>query len=257
MEPFRRLEINGGRVEEKSTVHLQLPPIVTGYADAQIDDYGAVVRRRHYPHQPGTTLSLRARFSHTAEQLIGTAGFGFWNAPFGDPTVPWPTLPQATWFFFGSPPNDLPLAPNGAGRPLEGRGWFASTLDATRPRALAMAPFTPIVLLLNNLPAIRRLLWPRVQRNLQISFAPLTVNMTQWHSYQLDWQPDGCTFFVDDVRILQTPHSPRGPLGFVCWIDNQYMVATANGRFRFGTLPTATEQWLEIDQLSIQSSNTA
>jgi hypothetical protein len=216
-----------------------------GYTDAQIDDYSGR-SRRHYPWQPGVELSLQARFSHSVNDLVGTAGFGFWNAPFGDPTVPWPTLPQAVWFFYASPPNDLPLASTGPGR-----GWFAATLDATTSRALAMAPFAPIVLLLNQITAVRRQLWPRVQQRLGISFAPIELDMTAWHDYRLLWRAEGSAFFVDGRLLLQTPHSPCGPLGFVCWLDNQYMVATANGRFRWGTLPVNTNQWLEVQNLVV------
>jgi hypothetical protein len=59
---------------------------------------------------------------------------------------------------------------------------------------------------------------------------------------------------VDGDLLLQTPHSPRGPLGFVCWLDNQYMVATPRGRFAAGVLSTAGEQWLEVAELDIKQS---
>ena len=104
------------------------------------------IGRGQYPWSPGTRLRLRARFSHPPDQLIGTAGFGFWNAPFGDPTVRRPALPQACWFFFASAPTDLPLAPAGPGR-----GWFAATMDATGGSALALIPLAPALLLLNQI----------------------------------------------------------------------------------------------------------
>jgi hypothetical protein len=247
---FRILEMNGGQVlgerpYSPNPFTLHLPICQTGYADAQIDD--CLGRRKAYPWRPGTQLSLRARFSHEADQLVGTAGFGFWNAPFGDPSKPVPALPQATWFFFGSPPNDLPLAHNGPGQ-----GWFASTLDATTWRAIGLAPLAPVVLLLNQFARLRHKIWPWVQRQLQISFQPLQETMTDWHEYQLIWRESGCAFWVDGRLIHQTPFSPCGPLGFVCWIDNQYMVATSNGRFRWGTLPVTTPQFLEVDNLQIE-----
>lgn len=251
MNNFRVLEMNGGQVlgERPFTQHpfkLYLPPTQTGYADAQIDDYGGL-RRAAYPWQPGTRLSLRARFSQEADELVGTAGFGFWNAPFGDPTVPWPALPQAVWFFFGSPPNNLPLANS-----EPGRGWFASTLDATTWQAVRLLPLALPALLLNQFTGLRRKIWPWVQKQLQISFQPITESMTVWHDYQLDWRKSGCDFWLDGRLLHQTPFSPRGSLGFVCWMDNQFMVATANGRFRWGTLPIAVPQWLELSDLTIQ-----
>lgn len=249
---FRRLEINGGVVDEsdRQATTLWLPPTFRGYADAQLDDYaphGRIPRQKApFRWQPGLVLRLAARFSHPAGQLQGTAGFGFWNAPFGDPTVSRPALPQATWFFFASPPSDLPLADDGPGQ-----GWFAATLDAGGATAVPLIPLAPVILLFNQSPALRRRLWPAVRRRLAISFAPIAAPLTAWHTYELAWLPTGCRFLVDGATLLETPHSPRGPLGFVCWLDNQYMVATNHGRFRWGVLATSATQWLEIRDLTI------
>jgi hypothetical protein len=242
----RYLELNGGLVETGPPLRLVLPPVAGGYADAQIDDYGlpAVQRRRDYPWRPGVRLRVQARFSHEAGTLQGTAGFGFWNAPFGDPTVRWPALPQAVWFFYASAPSDLPLPLRGPGR-----GWFAATIDAARPAALALAPTSPLVLLLHQLPPLRRRLWPFIRRCLGISFWPLSVSMTGWHTYELHWQKAGSIFLVDGQTVYQTPHAPRGPLGFVTWLDNQYMVLTVNGRMRWGTVAITETQWLELANL--------
>ncbi|MBK8430618.1 MAG: hypothetical protein IPL28_04725 [Chloroflexi bacterium] len=239
---MHHLEINGGRVltQRPAVYKLILPPQTVGYGDAQLDDYHGRLRRR-YPWRQGTHLHLRARFSHGDGTLIGTAGFGFWNAPFGDPATRWPALPQAVWFFYASSPSDLPLAPTGAGR-----GWFAGTVDATRGRALALAPFAPLVVLGNRWPRFRQQVWPWVQTQLSISYQPIPHDMTEWHSYELIWLATGCRFVVDGQLLLETPHTPRGPLGFVCWVDNQYMVVTAEGRLRWGVSATTAVQWLEI-----------
>ena len=199
------------------------------------------------PGGPAQPYPFWARFSHGAECLTGTAGFGFWNAPFGDPTLRLPALPQATWFFYASAPTDLPFNPLGPGR-----GWFAATLDATTPTAVFMAPLTPFVLILNQIPALRRRIWPPIRHRLGISYAPINIDMTQWHHYELNWLIEGCVFSVNNQPILTTPNSPLGPLGFVCWLDNQYLVATTNGRLRWGTLATKQSQWLEVSDLTIQ-----
>jgi hypothetical protein len=247
MNNFRKLEINGGRVENTAPgqYNLILPPVSKGYADAQIDDYGRQ-KRADYPWRPGTSVTLRARFSHGEGQLVGTAGFGFWNAPFGDPTVPWPALPQAAWFFYGSAPTDLPLAHHGPGQ-----GWFASTINARSLKALMLLPAAPFVLLLNQFRPLRQRVWPAVRQRLGITFRPLQTAMIEWHTYRLDWEEQGCTFFVDDHLIAQTPASPAGPLGLVCWLDNQYMILTKRGRLGWGTKAITAEQALHVADLEI------
>lgn len=250
--PFRIVAINGGEVQRPLTEgvaewRLSLPPVTAGYADAQIDDYGGR-RRRDYPWRRGTRLRVEARFTPDEAEQVGTAGFGFWNAPFGPGTGPLPALPQAVWFFYGSPRNNLPLAPAGEA----GNGWFAATIDAGAPRALAISPLAPLVLLLNQLPPLRRLIWPSVRSALRISFERLPHRMDDWRVYELDWLPQGCFFRVDGQPILQTPHSPRGPLGFVAWIDNQYMAATPTGRFRWGTVPSSQSRSLTLRGLRLE-----
>ncbi|MBE2224096.1 MAG: hypothetical protein IAF02_21330 [Anaerolineae bacterium] len=252
MDTFRVLTVNGGVVTEDVDFHFWLPPGGSGYADAQIDDYGDSGGRRGFVWRPGVSMRLKARFSHEPGELLGTAGFGFWNAPFADPSMKWPTLPQAVWFFYASPPSDLPL-------PLEGvgQGWFMGTIDAGTKKAVSTIPFAPIFLLLNRSRSFRLRYWPMVRSRLGISFKPVPVTMTEWHHYRLDWRSDGCLFYVDEELVYQTAFSPRGPLGFVCWLDNQYMVLTRNGRFRWGTMPLAEAQWLEVADLQIASIATS
>jgi hypothetical protein len=244
---LRRLEQNSGRVGPGSPWRLELNPTNLGYSNAQIDDY-VYRKRRKYNWYAGTRLKLSARFSHPCGDLIGTAGFGFWNAPFGDMTMTWPALPKATWFFYASRPTNLPLPLDGPGR-----GWFASTLDASSLTAVGLAPLTPAILLLNNVRLIRKKLWPMIRRKLKISYAQIVVDMEEWHTYELTWLPTGCQFLIDGKTIMKTHFSPNGPLGFVAWIDNQYMIATPNGRFGWGTCPLAKNQRLMIADLEVTS----
>lgn len=251
MSELREAEVNGGVVARIGAAAWQLRLIAggEGYTDAQLDDYSGRPRAA-YLWRPGTVLSLAARFSHPAADLRGTAGFGFWNAPFGPGSGRLPALPRATWFFYASAPGDLPLAPVGQ----RGCGWFAATVDTTTARALAWAPLAPAVLLLNQIPAVRRRLWPLVRHSLGISFQRLETDLTTWHTYTLSWQGHGCFFQVDGEPVLQTPSRPGGPLGFVCWIDNQYLRATPTGRFGWGTLPIRSSQWMEVKNLSLASA---
>lgn len=240
------LEVGTGRVTRGAHgVRLEIGA-QTGarYANAQVDDYhqgGAAFRWR-----PPLRLEVEARFSHGADELRGTAGFGFWNDPFGMTGKARLDLPRAIWFFFAGPPSDLALA---AGVP--GHGWKAATLDAQRWEALALLPSAQLVVPLLRLSKVYRWLWPRVQRRLRIGEAAIPVDLRAWHRYQIMWGGAQCQFRVDDLPVLSLPFAPGGPMGLVAWIDNQTMVVTPQGRFRQGVIPVQEAQWLDIRDLRI------
>ena len=79
----------------------------------------------------------------------------------------------------------------------------------------------------------------RIQRALGVSEALIPVDIREWHHYSLSWSELDTQFWVDDQLVLEAPYGPRGPLGFVAWIDNQYAVATPRGRFGWGLLTGA------------------
>lgn len=216
------------------------------YTNAQIDDYQGLPRGR-FPWRPPLRLKVRARFSHPEGELQGTAGFGFWNDPFLMTERRVPTLPRAIWFFYGSPPSDMKLDLH-----EPGHGWKVATMDALRPSAILVASFALPAALLMNVPRLYRVLWPPIQRTLRIQERRLDVSMTDWHTYVLTWGEEQSTFAVDGDIVLGDAPSPRGPLGFVMWLDNQYMVVKPWGRFRWGLLEASGRQWLEVDQLSLE-----
>ena len=82
---------------------------------------------------------------------------------------------------------------------------------------------------------------------------PLRVAPSAWHTYRIEWQPRRVAFWVDDALVLETPLSPRGPLGLVLWIDNQYAIVTPRGVVRGGLLDASGEQWLDIADLHVTS----
>jgi hypothetical protein len=222
------------------------------YADAQIDDYQGLPRRG-FLWQPPLRLTVRARFCHPASDLLqGTAGFGFWNDPFLMTGARVPALPRAIWFFYASPPSNIKLDLS-----TPGWGWKAAAIDTQRPFSLLLAPLAPGAMLLMNLRPLYRVLWPPIQRAMKVSEVELAPEaglrhyMEQWHTYTLDWGEERACFSVDGEGILQAP-SPRGPLGLVVWLDNQYLVATPWGRLRWGLLDIPDRQYMEMDTLSVE-----
>jgi hypothetical protein len=221
------------------------PTTTTQYTNAQLDDYQGR-RRQDFRWRPPLTLTVRARFSHRVGELRGTAGFGFWNDPFAMTGGRWFTLPRAVWFFYASPPSNIKLALQ-----TPGCGWKAATIDVWRWPFLLLAPTTPVAMLLMRWPFLYRLLWPVAQRAISVSEALLDVDMTTWHTYQLEWGTDNARFFVDEALLLTCATPPGGPLGLVLWLDNQGMVVTPWALPRHFLLAADQEQWLELEWVKL------
>ncbi len=215
------------------------------YGDAQIYDY-AGRSRRDLPCRPPLRMTVRAWASHSADQLRGTAGFGFWNQPVM-PGQGIPRLPRAVWFFFASPPSNMAFAQG-----IPGQGWKAATIDASRLPFLLLAPGAPLGFLLMRVPALYRVLWPVGQWAIGAAEAMVDVDLREAHTYRLDWLADGAHFYVDERLVFDTPCTPRGPLGFVAWLDNQYAVVTPQGHLGMGLVPVPERQWLTLDSLVIE-----
>ena len=62
------------------------------------------------------------------------------------------------------------------------------------------------------------------------------MDVTQWHDYSIRWQAGAVIFLVDGAENLRTPLAPRGPLGLVLWMDNQYAAWRPDGSLGYGTL---------------------
>jgi hypothetical protein len=133
-----------------------------------------------------------------------------------------------------------------------GYGWKVATLDTQRPDALRLAPFGPLAALAMNVPALYRLLWPRIQRAVGVKEAALHSDMTGWHIYTIDWGTTHTTFRVDGNIVLADAPSPGGPLCFVAWVDNQYAIIKPWGRFGWGLRNIPGREWLELDWLAIE-----
>jgi hypothetical protein len=103
-----------------------------------------------------------------------------------------------------------------------------------------------------NIRQIYRTFWPAAQRALSISEAEVPAEMTGWHTYTVEWGVKHALFQVDGKVLLDCQTPPRGPLGLVIWLDNQYLVATPWGRLRYGLLATPGEQWLEVEWVELR-----
>jgi hypothetical protein len=262
---LRRLEIGGGRVlvppreisgspELFARAELRLPA-AKGYADAQLDDTQNLPRA-FLRWRPPLRFSVRARTSRPDPP--GTFGFGFWNDPFslslgmGGAARKLPAAPQCAWFFYGSPPHDLPLAEG-----VPGSGWKAQTLVFRRWPSLILAPIAAGGSLLAALPPTRRWAFRQARRFYRAAEKLLAVDPSEWHAYAVEWSAAAVRFVVDGAEVLRTEISPAAPLGLVLWIDNQYATASPGKGFGFGVLPLDRGQSLELEDARIEAPRPA
>jgi hypothetical protein len=249
------LEMGGGRViyaPAGGQARLEVPPTTPRrYANAQLDNYhiaSAVGRRPRlrFASAPPLRLRLRARASHAAP--VGTLGCGFWNEPFSVASTIAAT-PNVVWFFYAAPPSDMALVPG-----VPGWGWKAATLNTGRLPGLLVAPAALAAIALTRLPGLGRPVMGLARRFVKAREALLDdVALDTWHTYELAWKKDEAVFRVDGRERLRSPAPPGGPMGFVTWIDNQYAIASLDGRFGFGTTPVAEAQWLELEALELET----
>ncbi len=240
-------------MKARSTPNASVDPIQNGwrlsvpkgdnsaYRFAQLDDYFGLPRRR-FPHR-SLTLNLRARASSSS--IPGTWGFGAWNDPFGmslgfgGNRFQLPVLPNAIWFFQASVHNYLSFRND---KPAQ--GFLAQVFHAPRFHpSLMMAGLT--------FPLSRKTTRKILSKVIREDGIALSVDVTQWHRYMLEWSMSRSAFWVDDALAFESPARPNPPLGLVIWIDNQYAAFTPEGKIGFGVLENPEPAWIEISDLQI------
>ncbi len=220
----------------------------SAYRYAQIDDYSPLARNR-FLWRETATLSLRCRVSD--HSLPGTWGFGLWNDPFaaalglGGMGRRLPALPNCAWFFYASPENHLSFS---ADRP--GNGFLAQTFCAPRIPSALLAPGIFGLPLLLVQPVSKWLRASLAAKLIREDAKRLEIDVTQWHAYRLQWSQNRVEFTIDDEIVFLTETSPRGPLGFVLWIDNQFAAWRRDGSLGAGTLANPPA-WMELASVLI------
>lgn len=248
-------EINGGHVFRSDEGDFKLLLQKSGesnYSLAQIDNY-MHLPRRNFPLEPPISIMLGAKIS--SPSITGTWGFGLWNDPFsfgfggGGMSKFLPVLPNAAWFFYGSRENALSLHDD-----QPGNGFHVKTFRSLLLPSLASLLTLPILPLL-FFPGGVRLLRSLARVFIKEDGKQIEINVNKWHAYRLSWGVSQTVFYVDDKPIFSTNLSPRGRLGTVIWIDNQFFHFDAHGKLGFGFLPIPENQWIQIRDLHISRNN--
>ena len=150
-----------------------------------------------------------------------------------------PALPNAIWFFHASEENYLSFSDK------PGNGFLAQVF---RSPVFPLGRLAKVGL---ALPFSREKARSLLSKIVEEDGVRLAVDVTQWHAYRLEWSPRRSVFWVDDALVLETSLSPRPPLGFVVWIDNQYAAFTPEGKIGFGVVENTEPAWLEIESLNL------
>lgn len=240
-----RFSIGHANIEtEQGIARFVLEGAVDGQlSDAEIDDHRTVPRDRLL-WKPPLSLSVRARMSHSAEEMQGTAGFGFWNDPFdwvGNVQTP----PNAVWFFYASPQSDMSFD-----RDAKGNGWKAAVLNAGSADPVTMA----IGNFVFNLPGMSKFVFKLAQTRINAREQVLNdIALTDWHEYRIDWRGDAASFYIDGREVMVAPNPPRMRLGFVAWVDNNVAIMGPGRAFEFKRISIGQRQWMELAHVRIEA----
>jgi hypothetical protein len=217
-----------------------------------LDDYSGL-RRNEFHWNPPATLRLHARVSEST--IPGTWGFGFWNDPFsialglGGMTQIFPVLPNAAWFFFSSPENSLSFHDHDPSS-----GFLATAFKSPHESPLRLVPelaLFPLLIFHSWAKRIRA----KLSRIIGEDSIQLSIDVTQWNEYEINWKSDKVEFLVNTEPVFATNTSPTGPLGLVIWIDNQYASFKPSGEIKTGVLKSSTPAWMEIEELVIKHAD--
>ena len=205
---------------------------------AQIDDY-LKRPRNDYQWLPPLIFRLKARVTHPASTLIGTAGFGFWNnmAPLWSTRME--VKPNWIWYYYASPQSTISLTSGPA------NGWKASVVYGGKGGERSMAAADSFM----KIPLLGRLL-----TGIRIPAKEVVLDswdFTEWHEFEIHWLPESIHFRIDNQEVLAARVKVAVPLAFVAWIDNNYASVKPNGEFEVGNLAVPHEQSLLIQSLEI------
>ncbi|HSV85549.1 MAG TPA: hypothetical protein VLH85_03175 [Levilinea sp.] len=242
---------HGGAVEELNpgSWRLSLPPGgASQYRLAQLDDFMRLPRRR-FAWQAPFELRLQARLSH--RDIPGTWGFGFWNDPFRmsfgmrGAAKRLPALPNAAWFFYASAHSYLSLRDD-----CPAHGLLAAVFQSIRIPSALLAFGLPALPLMALRPAAR-MLRCMARWLVKDDAGRPEIDVTAWHEYRYQADQAGVRYWIDGAPVFETALFPRGPLGLVIWIDNQFAALPPGGAVRFGALPADELAWLEVSHIRI------
>ena len=217
-----------------------------GTSNAQLDDYHWK-KRKDFSLTPPLKLQLEAKWIFTGDLPQGTSGFGLWNDPFMMTGWRWPSLPQAFWFFVGCPKSQLSLLPklrhHTGLRAFQVNAWSASFLKHIL-LWLLRGPFW-------NVNKWREKWLPKLCSDIELCEYFLSLDLREWQKFEIVWTKSEVIFKVNGLEVQNAPCSIRSRLGFVIWMDNQYLYFDPWKKIKWGSCAIENKQSLHIRNLSM------
>jgi len=79
---------------------------------------------------------------------------------------------------------------------------------------------------------------------------PVNVNLRDWHTYAIHWEPDNVTFLIDDKKVFTTNQVPHAPMHIGAYISNAAFEVTDDVKW-LGTDDTDADEWIQIDYIQV------
>jgi len=234
---------------------LSLPTSNKKYHCSQLDDYKHL-DRSDFAWTPGSVLSLEARVSQA--DLKGTWGFGFWNDPFqvrfgikggSFSGRRLPVLPNSTWFFYAAPPNYLTFRDN-----HPSQGLLAAVFSSALIPSWILGLGVPVLPLL-GIPLTARYIRKCISNFINEDAKLLQHDVTSWNNYEIHWNQVMIEYMLNGEIIWCTRIVPKGRLGFLIWIDNQYAAFSDKGVFKTGLSEISENHWLEVKNIRVKKTS--
>jgi hypothetical protein len=157
-------------------------------------------------------------------------------------------------------PTPTPACPDGRSRgdvgvqvlEVPANGFLAQTFRSPRIPSALLAPGILGSPLLLARPLSRWLRANIAGKLIREDAQRLSVDVTEWHTYNLKWNTNYMEYAIDGEKVFETQVSPKGPLGLVIWIDNQYAAWRPDGSLGMGVLANPPA-WMEIENLEVRA----
>jgi hypothetical protein len=123
-----------------------------------------------------------------------------------------------------------------------------ATFSSPRIPSIVLSAGIPLLPFL-SIPLTSRYLRRLARVMIHEDAARVDLDPTTWHDYKMELHRGKVLFYLDDRVYFETEICPKGRLGLVIWIDNQFAAFPPDGKIKFGTLSHERVAWLELKDI--------